>query len=99
MAVSIAQFTKLLKKHINSKFPELQAEFYVSKRKQYIHMGIDRPLFVFFNNDQIMDELKNFKVDNFDLSKYKTVFPTLIDTTRWKYDYIIYRRKQTLKQK
>ena len=62
-------------------------------------MGIDRPLFVFFNNDQIMDELKNFKVDNSDLSKYKTVFPTLIDTTRWKYDYIIYRRKQTLKRK
>ena len=62
-------------------------------------MRIDRPLFVFFNNDQIMDELKNFKVDNSDLSKYKTVSPTLIDTTRWKYDYIIYRRKQTLKQK
>ena len=99
MAVTIAQFTKLLKKHINSKFPELQVEFYVRKRKQYIHMGIDRPLFVFFNNDQIMDELKNFKVNNFDLSKYKTVFPTLIVTTRWKYDYIIYRRKQTLKQK
>ena len=62
-------------------------------------MGIDRPLFVFFNNDQIMGELKNFKVDNFDLSKYKTAFPTLIDATRWKYDYIIYRRKQTLKRK
>ena len=91
MAVSIAQFTKLLKEHINPKFPELEAEFYVSKRKQYIHMGIDRPLFAFANNDQIMDELKNFKVDNFDLSKYKTVFPTLIHTIRWKYDYIIYR--------
>ena len=99
MTVSIAQLTKLLKKHINSKFPEFQAEFYVSKRKQYIHMRIDRPLFAFANNDQIMDELKNFKVDNFDLSKYKTVFPTLIHTTRSKYDYIIYRRKQTLKQK
>ena len=99
MAVSIAQFTKLLKKRINSKFPELQAEFYVSKRKQYIHMGIGRPLFTFANNNQIMDELKNFKMDNFNLSKYKTVFLTLIHTTRWKYDYIIYRRKQTLKQK
>ena len=99
MAVSIAQFTKLLKKHINSKFPELQAEFYVSKRKQCIHMGIDRPLFAFANNDQIMDKLKNFKVHRFDLSKYKTVFPTLIHTTRWKFDYIIHRRKQTLKQK
>ena len=99
MAVIIAQFTKLLKKLINSKFLELHTEFYVSKRKQYIHMGIPRPLFAFANNDQIMDELKNFKVDNFDLSKCKTVFPTSIDTTRWKYDYIIYRRKQTLKQK
>ena len=43
-------------------------------------MGIDKPLFSFANNDQIMDKLKNFKVDGFDLSKYKTVFPTLIHT-------------------
>ena len=40
MALSIAQFTKLLKKHINSKFPELQTEFYVSKRKQYIYIWV-----------------------------------------------------------
>ena len=56
-------------------------------------MGIDKSLFFSFaNNDKMMEELKNFKVDGFDLSKYKTVFPNLIDTTRWKYDYIIYRR-------
>ena len=36
MAVSIALFTKLLKKLVNSKFPELHTESYVSKRKQYV---------------------------------------------------------------
>ena len=43
-------------------------------------MSIDKPLFSFANNDQIMDKLKNFEVDGFDLSKHKTVFPTLIHT-------------------
>ena len=56
----IARFTNLLSEHMKEKFPEVKMDFYVSKRKNYVYMGLDSPLFLYTRNQQITDELWSF---------------------------------------
>ena len=39
--IGVRYFSRLLQHHLNKKFPELKASFYVSKRNHKIHMVID----------------------------------------------------------
>ena len=53
----IARFTNLLSEHMKEKFPEVKMDFYVSKRKNYVYMGLD---ILYTRNQQITDELWSF---------------------------------------
>ena len=88
------QFTRLLEQHLSNKFPENNISLYVSKRKEYIHMGLDVPLFSLVRHEQIIQEIKNFKLLPYTVEKYfKVVFPQHIGCTKWKFDYIVMKKK------
>ena len=82
---------------MKEKFPEIKIGFYVSKRTNYIHMGIDSPLFSHLRHSQIIDQLQSFTSDELD-ERFKLMFPQLLFTIKWKYDYIIFRKKVNLKK-
>lgn len=66
---------------------------YVSKRKEHIHMGLDIPLFSLIRHDQLIEEIKNFKMLPYNIEeKFKFLFPQFIGSTKWKYDYIMKKR-------
>ena len=46
----ISRFANLLSEHMKEKFPEVKMDFYVSRRKSYVHMGLDSPLFLYTRN-------------------------------------------------
>ena len=94
MAVGIHQFARLLGATLNILFPKLKCGVYASRRRQYIHLGVDFEFFTFPECDKVMETIRNFKVDGFDINKsHKSVFPTRVLSTRWKKDYVIFRRK------
>ena len=78
-------------------FPEIKMGFYVSKRTNYVHMGLDSPLFSYSRHSQIIDQLQSFMSDELD-ERFKLMFPQLMSTIKWKYDYIIFRKKVNLKK-
>ena len=81
-----------LEKYFKQKFPELDAGFYISKRNMCVHMGLNKAIFSYSNYKAIIDEYKNFLEehlsDNFIVNNRQ-----LIHTAKWKFDYIISRKK------
>ena len=69
----ITRFTNLLSEHMKEKFPEVNMDFYISKRKNYVHKGLDSPLFLYLRNQQITDELWSFMSDELDKT-FKPMF-------------------------
>ena len=91
--ISIKKFIVQLEKHISVKFPEHQAKFYSSRRNFYIHMGLDQSLFSFENFRQLLQEIDCFLNEHLE-NKFTSVFPPkLINSTKWKDDYIISKKK------
>ena len=89
----VIHFSRLLQNHVNDKFPELKSLFYVNKRSENIHMGLDITLLSLIKHDQIIEEIKNFRIHGYNIEEYfKFVFPFHIGCTRWKYDYIVFKR-------
>ena len=92
--IGVKQFTRMLEQNLNEKFPEFKASLYVSRKKENIHMGLDIPLFSLVRHNQLIKEIKTLKMLLYSIEKhFKMVFPQQIGCTRWKFDYIIMKKK------
>ena len=83
----------MLEKHMSSFFPNLKINFYVSRRSKYVHMGLDFTLFTLKDHDRINNEIKDFMFDELD-ELFKFCFPQLVPTVKWKYDYIVFKKRK-----
>ena len=82
--IGVKHFSRMLEHHLNNKFPELKASLYVTKRKENIRMGLDVPLFSLVKHDQIIEEIKNFRMLSYDIEKhFKFIFRQHIGCNRW----------------
>ena len=80
-----------MEKEFKVQFTELDAAFYISKRNMCIHMGLDQCIFSYDNYAQI----NIFLFQNFG-AKFIANFLQLIHATKWKYGYIICRKKEKM---
>ena len=58
----------------------------------YVHLGLDIPLLSTRVSSELIATIRNLEIENRD-SKYYFVFPRLTNTTKWKYNYIIFEKK------
>ena len=95
MPVGIHQFVRLLTTTLNILFPSLRCHVYASRRRQYVHLGLDVEFFTLAECDKVIETIRNFKISGFDINEtHKCIFPTRVLSTRWKKDYIIFKRKK-----
>ena len=82
----ITYFEMILKE----KFPDITVEFYLSKRKRYLHMGLEQSL---FHPLRIIKILKkkfiNFFFVNLDKNFKMLEPPLFVPTVGWKHDCIL----------
>ena len=81
-----------LEKHIQNRFPEYEAKFHTNRRNFYIHMCTDKSLFCFENYKLLLQEIDNFLTEHIEHKFTSVNPPKLIFSTRWKHDYIIYKK-------
>ena len=65
----------------------MKVVFYVSKRNMCVYMGLDKAIFSFMKYVQIIDE--NL------VGKFNVNYSQLIHATKWKFDYLAARKKQS----
>ena len=87
------QHVRILEKHMNSLFPSLKIHFHVSRRSKYVHMSLDSALFTLKDYDRIIAEIKDFMCDELD-KRFTFCFPQLVPTVKWKYDYIVFKKRK-----
>ena len=87
---------KKLESYMDKKHPNYRGKFYINRKNKLIHVGMDttifdKPQFRLYLWDCewfLKEALPNAKFEFFRV-------PTLINCTKWKYDYIIARRETT----
>ena len=67
----------------------------MSVEEQNLFTWLLIPLFSFSRHNSIVNEIHEFMKEELD-DKWKPMFPTLVSTMRWKYDYIIFQPKVKL---
>ena len=82
-----------LEKDFKTKFPEVKAAFYSSRRNMCVHMGLDKAIFAYSNFKQIIEQMNKFFDDHL-VARFEMNYPQLIHSTKWKFDYIVARKKR-----
>ena len=90
--MSIKKVATQLEKHTSLKFPEYDGQFYANRRNYYIHLGLDKLLFLFENCKNFLEEVNSFLNEHLH-SEFNSVFPPkLVISTKWKHDYIVSKK-------
>ena len=75
------------------KFPDVKIGFYLSKRKGFLHMGLDKLLTSLEFYKELTEEINKFFFVGLE-EKFKLIIPPLlVPTVRWKFDYILINKK------
>ena len=88
---------KKLESAMDKKYPDFRAKIYINRKNKLIHLGMDSPIFDKNNYRIYLWDCKWFSKEVLP-SDVKFEFfriPTLINCTKWKFDYIIAHRVTT----
>ena len=85
----IRPLEKFLQQRFNKK---LNTSLFVSRISKYVHLGLDVPLLSTRVSSELIAIIKDFEKENRD-PKHLFIFPRLMHATKWKYNYIIFEKK------
>ena len=85
-------FLIILYNELKKDYPDVELAFYVSRRSRYVHMGSDTPINKLKNIENILHKIQLLWYEKKTDNKFDYCEPYLIASTRWKYDYIIFRK-------
>ena len=85
-------FLRILKRFLNEKYPGIEFDSYLSHRTKYVHMGMNCSILTLHEHDQTISDIEEIWLLKRQDTKFKFVMPQLIYTTKWKFDYIIFRK-------
>ena len=88
----IRTYIRRLKKVLQQRFNKLNISLFVSRRSKYVDVRLNILLLSTRVSSELIAVIRSFERENRD-SKYYFTFPRLIHTTKWKYDYIIFEKK------
>ena len=85
-------FLIILKNCLKKDYPDVKVEFYVSRRSKFVHMGLDIPINKIARSDELVKDIEKIWLEKSQDNKFKYVNPYLINSTKWKFDYIIFEK-------
>ena len=87
--IYIRRLEKFLQQTFNKK---RNISLFVSRRSKYVHLGLDIPSLSTRTFSELIATIKDFEKENRD-PKHLFIFPRLIHTTKFKFEYIILEKK------
>ena len=64
------------------------------KRTKIVHMGLDKALYDSEDYLHVIKDIKKFFLRNIEKYDYKFFKSQLVNSIKWKFDYIIFRKKR-----
>ena len=91
----------MLRYHINKlerilieKYLKTNVSLYISKRTKIVHLGLYKALHDFEDYLHVIKDIKIFFLRNIEKYDYEFLKPQLVNSIKWKFDYIIFRKKR-----
>ena len=82
---------QLLKSHLSKKFSQVVVSFYLSRKSNFVYVGLDVPLYSIENYPDFYDNINKFLAK--DLSpRFELVYLQPVLTVKCTFDYIICRK-------
>ena len=79
---------------LNEKYPNINVSLYISKRTKIVHLGLDKASHDFEDYLHVTKDIKKFFFRNIKKCDYEFLKPQLVNSIKWKFDYIIFRKKR-----
>ena len=83
-----------LERILNEKYPKINVSIYISKRTKIVNMGLDKALNNFEDSLQVIKDIKKLFLRNIEIYDYEFFKPQLVNSIKWKFDYIIFRKRR-----
>ena len=84
-----------LERILNEKYSKINVSIYISKRTKIVHMALDKALYDFEDYLHVIKDIKKFFLRNIEkYDDYEFFKPQLVNSIKWKFDYIIFRKKR-----
>ena len=85
-------FLVALKEAVKKDYPNIDFDFYLSRRSRFAHMGLNLPLISIPDHLKIIKFIQDFWQENKEDDMFSFCSPRLIAATKFKYDYIIFEK-------
>ena len=85
-------FVSKLERLLNGKYPHISFKFYISRRKRYLHLGLEKALLSYPEHGEILKDIERFYNGNRNSDFELVNPPILVRTVKWKCDYICFRK-------
>ena len=86
-------FLIMLSNVLKKDYPNVEVEFYLSRRSKFAHMGLDVPLTKIENYEQLISDIEKYWENKKQDEKFVFCEPYLIHSAKWKFDYVIFKKK------
>ena len=84
-------FLVALSEVVKKDYPNIDFEFYLSRRSKFAHMGVTVPLISIPNHLKIIKFIQDYWEQNKEDDMFSFCPPRLIAATKYKFDYIIFQ--------
>ena len=85
-------FLFMLKNVLKKDYPDIEIEFYLSRRSEFVHMGLDVQLNKITDSEKFIKKNEEFWLNKKQDDKFHFANPYLIASTKWNFDYIIFKK-------
>ena len=90
--MNIKTFQYALKNFLAEKYLHIEFEFYLQRRTKNVHMVLNYSLLELHEHKQIIFDIEKLCLRKTQDMSFKFLLPQLIQTVKWRFDYIISRQ-------
>ena len=77
---------------LNGNYPHVSFNFFISRRKRYLHVGLEKALLSYPEHGEVLKGIEIFYNGNRNSDFELVSPPILVRTFKWKFDYILFRK-------
>ena len=85
-------FLAALEQVVKKDYPNIDFQFYLSRRSKFAHMGLDLPLISIDNHLKLIIFIQDYWEQNKEDDMFSFCTTRLISATKFKFDYIIFQK-------
>ena len=91
-------FIYILPNQLSNKYPDIKLGFDVSRRNRYVYMGLDKLILSYEERYDVILDISQILNEKREDDRFTIVKLHLFNSTKWKFDYLIFEKNYYYKE-